>query len=244
MQPLYNSQTVKLSSRWLLLIVITSLLMACAPKQQTVKKPDNENLSTQVASGEGWWTARYRFNWPEGEKPNWMLGTLVAGEMVAPVLTAFDQDIKLWRFHRRAARDGHDHVFSFIFYSSAETAQQIFARLRQDPLLQQLRDEQQIIWTGFDNTAVIRKPEISATSDRHWPEAIQKSWTEFIMGASRMWLDLVLSYDHEIDADVELLERYQTIQNKINQNWLNWGRHAWFHHLNALFAYQPLLMRY
>ncbi len=228
----------------LLFISISLLLAACTVTPVIVDGAEQYHAPEQLPAGKGWWYARFRVAWPEGEKPDWSIGTLVAGEIIAPVINKYRQDIELWRFHRRAARDGYDHVFSFIFYSSAETASLIYQNIDSNEQLLQLKSEQVIIWTGFDNTTTNKRSEVSATSDPSWPEEIKKTWPVFIMGASQMWLDLVKHYSRQLDADMEPIQRYRIIQQKVNEVWQDNGRHAWLHHLNGLYAYQPILMRY
>ncbi|MGB0712382.1 MAG: hypothetical protein ACPGUC_02370, partial [Gammaproteobacteria bacterium] len=58
------------------------------------------------AESPAWWYAKFRFHWPEDQDtPDWLLDGMVAREVVAPILAAHGDDIRLWRFHRRAARD-------------------------------------------------------------------------------------------------------------------------------------------
>jgi hypothetical protein len=64
------------------------------------------------------------------------------------------------------------------------------------------------------------------------------------MGASQMWLDLVSGLA-EKERDVlqdEIL--YSRVQSRLTKIWRQQGSHVWLHHLNALYAYQPILMRY
>ena len=78
-----------------------------------------------AADGTGWWYARFFIERPADEPPRWYIGTLIGGEVIAPVFDRHYQDILIWRVHRRAANDDYGHVFSFIFYSSAVGAQRI-----------------------------------------------------------------------------------------------------------------------
>ena len=76
----------------------------------------------KIASSSGWWFARFRMHWPAEEQVNWHLDLLIAHRIVAPALARYGDEIRLWRFHRRAVRDQAGHQFSFIFYASAQTA--------------------------------------------------------------------------------------------------------------------------
>ena len=87
----------------------------------------------------GWWYARFRMKWPENTEPSWHIDLLVAHKIIAPVLYGNMADISLWRFHRRAARDAEGHQFSVTFYSSPETADQIFSSLKADKFLKKIK---------------------------------------------------------------------------------------------------------
>ena len=200
--------------------------------------------SAALADGSGWWYARFAIARPEGEEPRWHIGTLLGGEVIAPVFDRHYQDIQIWRVHRRAANDEYGHVFSFIFYGTAAGAQRIYADLEANPVLQRLRQAGTVTGISFDNLATLSRPHIEDTSDDSWPLVVQKTWPALAMGASRMWLDLVgeLAGSHADEPDLE--QRYQAVQQDINDIWAKQGQHAVLHHLSALFAYQPLLITY
>lgn len=228
-----------------ILIVSTAIsISACTVFPDNVDTKDRYQVPPELATGDGWWHARFRIAWPEQQKPDWSMGALIAGEIISPVLTEFRNDIEYWRVHRRAVRDGHDHVFTFVFYSSAKTASLIYEHIDNNHGYKQLLSKQYIIWTGFDDTTTILLPEVSATSDSNWPVEIQQTWPSFIMGASQMWLDLVTEYAAQLEDNIEPIERYQKVQNRLTEVWQAEGRHALLHHLNALYAYQPILMHY
>ena len=228
--------------------IVTGILIisqvACtmtAPDQVKRKLPEIE--TSQLPEGKGWWYVRFQINWPE-DYPQWYIGTLLAGEVISPILNKNRQDIELWRFHRRAAHDGYEHVFSFIFYSSAQTARNINSAVYKDPLLSRLRQEKNVIKVSFDDPEKITRPDIEDTSDPEWPETIQRTWPTFIMGASQMWLDLVIELaNKERNGQAEEI-LYTEVQNQITGLWMGHAKHAWLHHLNVLYAYQPILMRY
>ena len=97
-----------------------------------------------------------------------------------------------------------------------------------------------------------RSPEelgrLELTSDSDWPIEIQRSWPYYIMGASQTWLMLVqeLSAENVLAGTVdynELLLHYEEVNQRMNTLWRENGQHAYFHHLSALFGYQPLVIR-
>jgi hypothetical protein len=205
-----------------------------------------------VAAGEtlqsiqqpSWWRVRFRIHWPQDQEPDWAMDVLLAHRVVAPVLAQYRDMIELWRFHRRAGRDGAGHQFSFIFYATPRTAKRIYTALQADPLLQRLQSVK-IVYTPIHAN---KEPDIESTSDPNWPIVIQKSWPYYIMGVSAMWLDLIAEIVKENPGEPnpsikELKQYYADISDAVTGLWRTEGQHAFLHHLSAVFGYQPLLIR-
>ena len=230
----------------LLMAVVLLGAAGCAALRPStgVERGPVPSVPDVAAEGAGWWYARFFIERPAGEPPRWYIGTLIGGEVVAPVFDRHFQDILIWRVHRRAANDDYGHVFSFIFYATAAGAQRIYADLEQNPVLHRLRQEGKVTRVSFDDTSRITRPRIEDTSDRHWTLPVQKTWPALAMGASRMWLDLVgeVAAEHTDEQDIE--QRYIKVQEEVNTIWAQQGQHAVLHHLSGIFAYQPLLITY
>jgi len=212
------------------------------PATVSESKPSEETLKSIQSA---WWRVKFRIHWPkQDEQPSWPMDVLLAHRIVAPVLAQYRDTIELWRFHRRAGRDGAGHQFSFIFYATPRTAARIYTALQADPLLQQL----QSVKTLYTPTHKDDEPHIESTSDPNWPTVIQKSWPYFIMGVSEMWLDLIDQIIKEnpgtADPTLEELEQYYAeVNDAVTLLWRRQGQHAFLHHLNAVFGYEPLLIR-
>jgi hypothetical protein len=234
------------TGRLLLMTVLLLSAAGCAALRPSTKVVSDaaQAVPGDLAEGTGWWYARFFIERPAGEPPRWYIGTLIGGEVIAPVFEQHYQDILIWRVHRRAGNDDYGHVFSFIFYSTAAGAQRIFADLEKNPVLHRLRQEGKVTRVGFDDTSIISRPRIEDTSDRHWSLSVQQTWPALAMGASRMWLDLVgeIADTHTDEQDLE--QRYREVQQDLNDIWATQGQHAVLHHLSAIFAYQPLLITY
>jgi len=232
--------------RLLLMAVLLLGATGCAALRPStgVERDAAPSAPGDVADGTGWWYARFFIERPAGEPPRWYIGTLIGGEIIAPVFERHYEDILIWRVHRRAANDDYGHVFSFIFYSSAAGAQRIYADLEKNPVLHRLGQEGKVSKVGFDDTSRISRPRIEDTSDRHWSLSVQQTWPALAMGASRMWLDLVgeVADKHADEQDLE--QRYIEVQQDVNDIWAKQGQHAVLHHLSGIFAYQPLLITY
>ena len=209
---------------------------------ETVTPPPAE-----VASALGWWYARFRIHWPAEEPVEWHWDLLIADKIIAPVLFQYQDDIRLWRFHRRAVQDESGHQFSFIFFASAETAFRVFNEMRANQLLVEMKNTGVLIQDRYDNPNQIMRPRIEDTSDIGWPDAIQKSWPYYIMGVSQMWLHLI----GEIVAEMpkfyrplsfkEKAQQYKEVDAVIGDLWEKEGQHAFLHHLSGLFGYREII---
>ncbi|MGD8961747.1 MAG: hypothetical protein PVF29_13240 [Desulfobacterales bacterium] len=205
--------------------------------------------SAEIASSAGWWYASFRLQWPEKQPVEWYWDLLIADKIIGPVLVQYKDNIDLWRFHRRAVRDEIGHQFSFIFYASAETAYQVFTKIRANELLAEMIITGVVVQERYDEPNQIIRPRIEDTSDASWPAAIQRSWPYYIMGVSQMWLNLIsetLAEMPKFYGPLSLQEneqQYKKIDAAIGDLWEQNGQHAFLHHLGGLFGYKPILFR-
>lgn len=224
------------------------VFMAGCSSLGRVQSPEIKPLKIrELPSGHGWWFARFRLQWPPDTKPIWYMDLYLAHQVILPKLEQYKKDIDLWRFHRRAARDGAGRQFSFIFYSSPGTARLIFNALQTDPLVAYLKTEHVLDRDLYDDPTRITRPNIEDTSDENWPISIQKAWPFYIMGASQMWLNLITeiapkNMTGDPPASIAEIETfYRQVNRTVTTLWQEEGRHAFMHHLNGLFEYQPLI---
>lgn len=233
------------ASGWLVLLFTVSLWgCAIVPSPSArVAAPDSSSVEG-LPEGEGWWYARFHIARPDGEPTRWHIDTLLAGEVVAPVFDRHYGDILIWRIHRRAPQDEYGHVFSFIFYSTAAGAQRIYRDIDNSPVLARLRQDGDVTRISFDDVGVLARPDIGDTSDAAWLPVVRQTWPALIMGASRMWLDMVTVLAARQPQELGLHERYQAVHQEISRIWAEQGQHAVLHHLSAIYGYKPLLIRY
>jgi hypothetical protein len=233
-------------------VVVTLLFVfaGCAAQRPTAGPPEAFTPAPGGAfdknAERGWWQVYFFINWAEDSEPNWYMDPLLAHRIVAPVLERYRNQVLIWRFHRRAARDDAGHRFTFYFYTTPEVAAQMIKDIRYSELLSRLTAEGQILRTEFGNPMTNPHPGVADVSDGHWTPAMQSAWPYFIMGASQMWLNLIA----EVAADrppldegsslAEIQNFYGEVANAINQLWQKDGRHALLHHLNAIFEYRPI----
>lgn len=233
----------------LFVTAVTALgLWGCASQSPVLEGGDGREQgqvqSGTLPEGEGWWYARFHIDRPEGGEISWYMGTLIGAEVIAPIFDAYYQDVYIWRIHRRAGNDDYGHVFSFIFYSSPQGAQRIFNAIENNAVVKSELESGRLTRVTVDDVTKITRPNIEDTSDDNWPMAVQKTWPAMIMGASRMWLDLVSDLAARESSTGGLEAKYRKVQDDMTRIWSEQGQHAILHHLNAIYAYQPLLIRY
>jgi hypothetical protein len=220
------------------LVVWVFLLTACTTPPVTVTEPDP--LPAAAEDDEYWWYVRFRQPWPEGDDPAWYKDVLLADQVVAPVLTKFGAAISLWRIHRRAARTPAGHQFSLIVRTTPATAARINARIAADPLVIDRLRRNTLEAVRYDDPAQPQRPAIEDTSDRNWTPEMQRAWPYFIMGVSRLWLELIAELAVDAEAAADLDTRYAAISADLDNLWLHQGGHALLHHLSAVFGYREV----
>jgi len=223
-------------------LVFTSLFQGCAPP--AVRTTDQAGTVTGVPPAQPyWWYVRYRIAWPGGAAPDWRVDLLLADAVIKPVLSTHRPQVRYWRFHRRANRDEAGHQFSFIFYADKVTAGRIYAALAGDKLTKNLVDTNVLLKVVTDNLENNRLSGVKDTSDKTWSETLQNAWPAYIMGVSEMWLQLIeqnVEPSHPNSSVDDLLRKYGSADDKITALWKKEGRHAFLHHLNAIFGYEPI----
>ena len=241
--------------------MLTFFLVAstgCASKQ-----PVYQDLLTVVASSKaegslipekGWWQAALRIkSVKEAEEENvidplWHVDLFLAHSVMAPILEKYHEDITLWRFHRRATPDAVGHQFSFAFYSSPQIAKYIFEEIAGSTLLEKAKIRGFITAEIYDDTTILAHPAISDTSDDNWSTITQKAWPYYIMGVSQMWLTMIddIIKDNpppaeDIKSINDLIDYYNEVNEVVKTLWRDEAQHAFLHHLNAIFGYEPML---
>ncbi len=224
------------------------LLGACTPALQIEQTPLQE-ISRAPLQAERpdhfWWQLRFKLVWPDDEQPDFSRHLLIAEQLILPEIIEHEQQLPLWRFHRRAGRDNAGHQFSLIFFSDETSATSIHEAINANPLTRWLVEREMIEKTKFQKRSTEELGRLENTSDPDWPIEVQRSWPWFIMGASQSWLTLVteLSSEEQLTGVVdypELLKHYKKVDVKLTEQWQDYGQRAYLHHLSAIFGYQPI----
>lgn len=225
-------------------LIIVLLLAGCASRTVQLKPPHPYGTDLS-GSSYSWHHLRFKWHWPQEQAPIWPLDLLAADRVMSRVIERYQSELPLWRFHRRAGRDAAGHQFSFIFYTSDETAREIHAAVAANPVTRRLEEH------GLLEDLYVTRPDrastLPATSDDAWPEDLQETWPMFIMGVSQTWLGLVEIHarDGRIpDEDMEeLLQHYIEASRELNEIWEEYAQHAFIHHLSGVFGYRPMIIR-
>jgi hypothetical protein len=234
---------VKGRFRFLLLPFLVVLAGCAAPPMKETALP-----VAPPAPLEGRWHVVYfSYVWPKKSPPRWQLDTLIAHRVIAPVLKRYQQRVALWRFHRRAARDGAGHRLRFMFYAEDKVAASVIREVKTASLLCALQAGGWVKRVS-DGDFGAHSERVSATSDPRWPTEVQNTWPYYIMGVSRAWLELIASVEggrtRSISDAATLVRRYQRIDDEVSRIWRDFGQHAYVHHLSGVYGYKPLEVRY
>ena len=243
--------------RFCAVLACVLVLSACQQLKHNVVNLTEHELSTQkdkFDQAPRWWRASFQMDWDKTASPHWHLGPLIAEQVILPVLQHHGGELRLWRFHRRAVRDAAGHRFSFLYYTNSRTAANVETLIRQNAILQNLMSESVVSTVSIGPYGAQDGVAISATSDPRWTAVMQKTWPHFLMGVSRMWLEQVILFSEKVSLESSfeaedlnwldeagLEERYTKVQSELSGIWLKEGKHAYLHHLNAVYAYQPML---
>lgn len=233
----------------LTVLAVSLLLLAptgCSGVRHT-ETPASPGFTTPaVNEGEFWWSYRFRVAWPEGEPADMTVDLLLAHAVIEPQLERFAPRLVYWRFHRRAARDAAGHQFSFLFYTDAATAVELYDAIDASPVLANIEDQGLVTRIVKDNPRNPVRPGIADTSDPSWPPMLQRQWPAYIMGVSRLWLGLIDEAVAELPpaahADVDPRAIYRAADTRVSGLWYKKGQHAFLHHLSAVFGYRALLV--
>ena len=184
------------------------------------------------------------------EQTQWPADLLIAHRIVNPLLTDFQADIDLWRFHRRSADDDTGHQFSFIFYARAEVADRINRAVAGDPLVARMRTTGLVRDVHYATVDRNQRPDLGDTSDPSWSPTMKDNWPHYIMGVSRMWLGMIDQISRQVSVDsgaidhlpvAQQLAHYEKVDAQITLVWQQEGYHALLHHLNAIYGYGPMV---
>ena len=200
-----------------------------------------------------WNNFRFKIDWDVNQNPKWWIDLFILDDIVRKVLLEHRDEIELWRVHRMADIDSARHQLTFLCYATDKTAKSIDTLIAAKDTLKVLIDNnllQKYFWEEklMENS----KTNIQNGSDESWPIELQNSWPIFIQGVSEMLLELIAQFKNQITAEGQPLHSsakissiesyYLNLEKRLLTLWNRNGCHGFFHHINALFGYAPLVI--
>lgn len=157
---------------------------------------------------------------------------IIINRIFRPIIREKLTDIKYdhWRFHSRS--DGTDANVKIIIYTDATNWDKLI-RL-DDKKLNGLPEDfpLKIAFTDCkDQGETERSKEIGGSSTPDWPKPSQDTFPSYIQGVCECYISLI----EQIDATI--------IYAQVKSVWINYGWHAFYHHLGAIFQYEPTLFQ-
>ncbi|MCK4788025.1 MAG: hypothetical protein KAV87_30005 [Desulfobacteraceae bacterium] len=174
--------------------------------------------------------------------------SLIANEIFAPMIEKFQEDIRVWRFHRSFHSAKDSHPFRLKFYAVDGMQSKITKYVKSHTLYQKLKKED-LLYLKPGKDVICEKlttdTAIKDDNDPQWSDEIKEIWPYYIHGVSRAWLRMIQVFaDKEKSLPQssfeENLDFYDRINRLIEQQWVKWGLHAMLHHLNAVFGYKHI----
>lgn len=199
-----------------------------------------------------WQSFRLRLEWEGKSEPKWWLDLFILDNIVRDLISDNRKNIKLWRFHRRAARDHSGHQLTIYCYTQKKVGYSINNQLLESDLFELLNKTnllKEYQWNE-EHGSERNMNKIEDTSDPNWPIEIKKAWPFYIMGVCDMFLDLIKNLSENMTnkrpkiASLKRVEPadiyYRELNKLVSDTWNINGNHAFFHHINAIFGYVPL----
>ena len=120
---------------WITIFISGMILTGCASLKTVDVQTIDPSVGVPSDTRNSWWSVRIQWDWPEDSDPAWHLDLLAAHQILLPIINSHQDDIILWRVHRRAGRDDAGHQFSFLFYASSQTAQSVYDDIANNSLI-------------------------------------------------------------------------------------------------------------
>lgn len=222
------------------------LLVGCTvnPRVEQPTTMYGHSSHARINSDMHWHSVCFYMAFTENGDVSWVTDLMLADLVIAPLLEIKQEQLPLWRFHRRAVSDSTGHKFSFIYFTDPASDKAIGELITQSAKMRELLDQHHVERINLNcgphsETAT----NLAATSDSSWDPRLQRSWPYFIMGVSAHWLALIQEIKASLPQTHTERKLYDSIEKELIVLWQHQGQHAYFHHLSAVFGYQPLVIQ-
>lgn len=191
-----------------------------------------------------WYSFSFNISWDRNQEPKTWIDIFIIDTIVREVISQKKSEIVFWRMHRRWFVDEHGHELTFDCFTNEEASNEIERLIKDSDAFKVLQKNKLLV------EVLERIPggaEIHGLTDKEsWPECLKKSWTYYINGCCEMFLRLIenIKGGESVPTDIQNAEQfYIKVNNELIRIWQSFGCNAFFHHLNAIFGYQPLLIQ-
>lgn len=196
-----------------------------------------------------WYKFNFRINSPNIQNPKVWVDIFIIDKIVRDVINDKKSQIVLWTIHRRWKDDQYGHELTFACYTDEKTACWIEEFINENEFYKVLQTNNLIV----GGTKVPKNEKGTNIRDiaddestRDWTEELKESWPYYINGCCEMLLCLIknIKGGKNEPYDIQSAEQFYTqVNNEIIKVWQYFGCRAFFHHINAIFGYQPLLIQ-
>jgi len=191
-----------------------------------------------------WYSCNFSVSWDRGQKPKIWVDIFIIDTIVGKIISQKKSEIALWRIHRRWANDEHGHELTFDLtfdcFTNEEAAKAIESLIK-DNMHFKILKEAGLLTDGKELKISPKTNDIA--SDTGWPEPLKESWPYYINGCCEMFLSLIenIKGGKSVPHDINNAEKFYTeVNNEIIRIWQSFGCNAFFHHISAIFGYEPL----
>ena len=195
-----------------------------------------------MKKNKSWYGFHFRIPYKKNKPVKSWVDIYIIDVLFRQILYIHKERINLWRFHRRWNDDKTGHQLTLFCYINERGAKGIDTIIKNSKALKLIKTNRNLKRYFYKNYG----NNIESTCDKKWVNEIQQTWPYFINGMSEMILRMIQLVKEntvrEIDDDVESF--YIRVNKRLIKIWRKEGRHAFFHHISALFGYDPILMTF
>jgi len=194
-----------------------------------------------------WYGFNFNISWDKKQEQKTWVDIFIIDTIVRDVIFQNKSEIIFCRIHRRWAMDEHGHELTFDCFTNEETAKAIEELINKSNYFEMLRKgglltkDKKLEKVPKDTDSIT-----SITNDTGWPEQLKEPWLCYINGCCDMFLRLIknIKGGKNVPTDIQNAEQFYTkVNSELTIIWQYHGSHAFFHHLNAIFGYVPLLVK-
>lgn len=177
------------------------------------------------------------------------LHSLIANEILGPIIERLEEDIVVYRFHRTFNQAEKSHPFRLKLYGPLSLGSAVGEYIQRHGLYQEVKALGLLELMENEDIAcqaVNGETQMKDDNDSSWPDEIKEVWPCYIHGVSRAWLGLVRLFADKEKEKVphvtfkQKIDLYTKVNGLVAERWISCGCPAMLHHLNAVFGYKHI----